>query len=236
MDHENTFTRARIGYSCICNGPGSAQQELADISTVRSQERPEAETASANIDVPLDRGAAYTRALSRITMGDAEGALPDLDRILELDPSNSRGLLSRAKAYAMLGESDAAKADLEIIRMLNTVGPEAQSALHQLGELAIQEGDMYEAERNYERLVQIAPKDALAFCNLGIKASHTNGYDALADLDTSIADPTIAKAHLHRAILLLRHGRRDEACAAVMLQAREMGDPTVGQLLFLNCQ
>ena len=216
---------------------GSAQQELAGISTVRSQERPEAEAASANIDVPLDRGAAYTRALSRITMGDAEGALPDLDRILELDPSNSRGLLSRAKAYAMLGESDAAKADLEIIRMLNTVGPEAQSALHQLGELAILEGDMYEAERNYERLVQIAPKDALAFCNLGIsKASHTNGYDALADLDTSIAlDPTIAKAHLNRAILLLRHGRSDEACAA-MLQAREMGDPTVDQLLFLNCQ
>ncbi len=170
-------------------------------------------------------------------MGDAEGALTDLDRILELDPTNSRGLLSRAKAYAMLGESDAAKADLEIIRMLNTIGPEAESALHQLGELAIQDGDMYEAERNYDRLVQIAPKDALAFCNLGItKASHTNGYDALSDLDTSIAlDPTIAKAHLHRAIILLRHGRNDEACAA-MLQAREMGDPTVDQLLFLHCQ
>mgnify|MGYP003376637034 CR=1 FL=1 len=56
------------------------------------------------------------------------------------------------------------------------------------------------------------------------------------DLDTSIAlDPTIAKAHLHRAIILLRHGRNDEACAA-MLQAREMGDPTVDQLLFLHCQ
>ncbi|HQV53243.1 MAG: hypothetical protein IPF95_14930 [Flavobacteriales bacterium] len=216
---------------------GSAQQELAGISTLRSQERPEAEPASVTIEAPLDRGAAYNRAISRITMGDAEGALTDLDRILELDPTNSRGLLSRAKAYAMLGESDAAKADLEIIRMLNTIGPEAESALHQLGELAIQDGDMYEAERNYDRLVQIAPKDALAFCNLGItKASHTNGYDALSDLDTSIAlDPTIAKAHLHRAIILLRHGRNDEACAA-MLQAREMGDPTVDQLLFLHCQ
>lgn len=216
---------------------GSAQQELAGISTVRSTERPEAGSlANGTTEASLDRGALMTRAISRINLGDAESALTDLDRILEVDPSNSNGLLNRAKAYAMLGENDAAKADLEIIRMLYTIGPEAESALRQLGDLAFLEGDLYEAERNFERLVQIAPMDALAFCNLGIaKASHTNGYEALADLDTAIAlDPTIAKAHLHRAIILLRLGRKDEACAA-LLQAREMGDQTVEQLLFLNC-
>jgi Flp pilus assembly protein TadD len=212
---------------------------LAGLSALRTSDHARAERSFTNAvaERPDDARAWYYRGVNRLTMGDATGAIADLDRMLALDPGNGNGLLRRAEAHLMTGAADAATTDLKTALAHYPDGPVAEHALLQLGHQAILKGDFATANGHFDHLVSIAPDNALGRCNRGIAlaAVHADA-EALGELDRALElDPTLEQAHVHRAIVLLRNGRKPEACAALQ-RAHVLGDTSVEEMLLIYCE
>ncbi len=212
---------------------------LAGLLALRTSDHVRAERSFSNAvaERPDDVRAWYYRGVNRLTMGDATGAIADLDRMLALDPGNGNGLLRRAEAHLLSGYAEAGIADLGAALKHYPDGPVAEHALLQLGHQAILRGDFTTANGYFDHLVSIAPDNALGRCNRGIALAAVNAdAAALADLDRALElDPTLEQAHVHRAIVLLRNDRKAEACAA-LFSVRALGDTSVDELLLIYCE
>lgn len=212
---------------------------LAGLSALRTSDHARAERSFTHVvaERPDDIHAWYYRGVNRLTMGDAIGAIADLDRMLSLDPGNGNGLLRRAEAHLLSGSTEAGIADLNSALQHYPDGPVAEHALLELGNQAILRGDFASASRHFDHLVSIAPGNALGRCNRGIALAAV-GADAaaLTELDHAVElDPTLEQAHVHRGIVLMRNDRKTEACSA-LLQARALGDTSVDEMLLIYCE
>jgi tetratricopeptide (TPR) repeat protein len=94
--------------------------------------------------------------------------------------------------------------------------PNHSEALHLLGLIALNAGDPREAVRLITRAIEIAPRNAIAFCNRGSAQQLLADFGrALNDYDCAIAtDRDFAEAHLNRGMLLQRLGRHEAALAS----------------------
>lgn len=186
---------------------------------------------------PADERAWYYRGVSRIGTGDAEGALRDLDRMLQLVPNDPHGLLRRAEAYELLGEVAAARRDLNALLLRSTNGPAAEQALEMLGGYAMREGDLYTALKHYDAWVEASPHDARALAYRGAVLGTMGRYnEAAIDLDLSLdRDPGLTMALAARAENFLRQGRKQEACHDLQ-QALMLGDRSVEERLLIHCE
>jgi len=234
----NTILSALLLPTMAMAQPGGDEM-LVGLSALRTADHARAEHSFTNAvtERPDDARAWYYRGVNRLGMGDPNGAIADLDRMLALDPGNGNGLLRRAEAYLMTGYSEAALADLRTVLTYYPEGPVAEHALLELGHQAILKGDLNTAKAHFDHLVSIAPENALGRCNRGITLAALGADEAaLADLDLALAlDPTLERAHTHRAVVLLRNGRRAEACAALQ-RAHVLGDTSVEEMLLIYCE
>ena len=105
-----------------------------------------------------------------------------------------------------------------------------------LKHIAMEEKDLPSALMHYERLVRIAPHNALAWCDRGIARNQLHDDDgAIADLEKAIElDPTLDQAYVHLAVVLFRQDRKQEGCYALH-QAHDLGDRTVEELMLVHC-
>jgi tetratricopeptide (TPR) repeat protein len=211
---------------------------LAGLSALRKDDHRAAEEAFTRaVDrTPDDLRTWYYRGVNRLLAGDAQGALSDLDRALVLVPNDAHSLLRRAEAHAALGSVAAARKDLNALLEHQPNGPAAEHALLSLGNFAMAEGDLRRAHVYYDQLVRIAPHNPLALADRGITlAALERDAEALEDLDLALErDPSLAQAHAHRGIILLRLGRRQEACHAFH-EAHAWGDRSVEEMLLVHC-
>lgn len=211
---------------------------LAGFTALRKADHRAAEEAfSKAVDrAPDDARTWYYRGVSRLGAGDAEGALLDLDRTLTIAPDDAHALLRRAEAHVQLGSVAAARRDLHAVLAFQPNGPAAEEALMALGRHALAEGDLRGAHTHFDALVEIAPHDANALAERGIvRAALGRDTEALDDLEAALdRDPGIAAAHTHTAIVLLRMGRKQEACHALH-EAHALGDRSVEEMLLIHC-
>jgi Flp pilus assembly protein TadD len=185
---------------------------------------------------PDDLRTWYYRGVNRLAVGDIKGALHDLDRVIELSPTDAHGLLRRAEARAQAGSVADARRDLNTLLLHQPTGPAAEQALEALGKFALAEGDMPGAHAHFDALVQIAPYSATALADRGVtRVALGREVEALADLELALdRDPTLSAAHAHIGIILLRQGRKQEACHA-LFAAHSLGDRSVEELLLVHC-
>jgi Flp pilus assembly protein TadD len=146
------------------------------------------------------------------------------------------GLLRRAEVNRALGENNVAKSDLYRVVGVSRTRPTTEHALFELGDIAMQENDLPAALSHYERLVNIAPDNAMAWCDRGIALSVVRDDDrAIADLEKAIEmDPALDKAYATLATVYFRQDRKQEACYALQ-QARELGYFSVHEMPLNNC-
>src|SRR5207253_7691743 len=86
--------------------------------------------------------------------GDLAGARAELDAALERAPTNLFLLLSRGNLAARAGDKKAALADYErAVHLKSTNVP----ALYQYGLALLEDGQVAEAARTFDRLVELAP-------------------------------------------------------------------------------
>ncbi len=210
-----------------------AQYSTGDLAGVEAKADDQRTPAPSIAEAATDH---YNLAMERLQAGDARGALADLDRAITLQPRDAFALLSRSEAYFNLGENERAIADLWNILGIQTRGPVAEQALLRLGQNAMENSDPRSAEILFDRYVKIAPYEALPLCHRGIAraALHQNDL-ALEDLERAIElDPMLDKAHVNKAIILLRMGFRQEGCASLQ-QAHDLGDLSTQQMLLIHC-
>lgn len=212
---------------------------LAGMAALRKQDHVKAEESftKAVSAAPDDMKTWYYRAVNRMGMGDMGGALKDLDRALALDPADAHSLLRRAEVKARMGAEHSAMADLHHLLSTRPTGPAAEHALLHLGHFAMGRKDYLAAKAHYDRLIAIAPYNAIGWCDRGIAlAAMRLDDEALSDLDRAIAlDPTLDQAHVQRALVLLRMDRKQDACEALHT-AHQMGNASVEELLLIHCE
>ncbi|HRH70896.1 MAG TPA: tetratricopeptide repeat protein [Flavobacteriales bacterium] len=178
----------------------------------------------------------YYRAVNRMVIGDNDGALEDLDHLIGMEPGDVHAMLRRAEVYRIKGDDRSANADLYRVLGLHHNGPAAEHALFELGRIAMEEKDLPNALAHYDRLIAIAPYNALAWCDRGIARNVLRDDDkAILDLEKAIdLDPTLDQAYVNLAIVLFRQDRKQEGCHALQ-QARDLGDRTVEELMMVHC-
>ncbi len=212
---------------------------LAGMSALRKQDHVKAEESftRAVATAPDDMKTWYYRAVNRIGMGDLGGAMKDLDRALALDPADAHSLLRRAEVKARMGAEHSAMADLLHLLSARPTGPAAEHALLHLGHFAMGRKDYLSAKAHYDKLIAIAPYNALGWCDRGVALSAMLQDDeALADLDRALElDPTLDQAQLQRAMVLLRMDRKQDACEALHA-ARQLGNRSVDEMILIYCE
>ncbi len=211
---------------------------LAGVSAMRKADHTTAAVAldKAVAEAPANGRTWYYRAMNKMAAGDNDGALRDLDHLLEMEPRDVHALLRRAEVHQVRGEN--AKATTDLYRVLGTTpkSPAAEHALTELGRMAVMKNDLPAALGHYDRLVELAPDNATAWCERGIVRSFVHDDDnAASDLEKAVElDPALNKAYGTLAVVYFRQGRKQEGCHALQ-QARDLGDHSVEELLLLRC-
>lgn len=211
---------------------------LAGLTAMRIDDRPQAEAAfTIAVDrAPDDLRTWYYRGVNRLAVGNAEGALADMERVLELAPDDAHGLLRHAEAQAMLGATAEARLDLARLLEVQPTGPAAEQALETLGGFSLAEGDLRGAYAHFDRMVGIAPYSAQALARRGsVLAALGRDVEALEDLELAVdRDASLSVAYAEIGVVLINMGRKQEACHA-LYQAHSMGERSVEEMLMVHC-
>lgn len=211
---------------------------LAGLSALKKSDHASAAMAfdRAITEAPTNGKAWYYRAVNRLVLGDHDGALHDLDHLLVLEPRDAHAMLRRAEVYRIKGDLRMAKTDLYRVLGVHANGPAAEHALLELGRMSLAENDLPSALGHYDRLVEIAGYNAMAWCDRGIVLSLLRDDErAIADLEKAVElDPTLDQAYFQLAVVLFRQDRKQEACYALQ-QAHDLGDRSVEELMLVHC-
>ena len=159
-----------------------------------------AERHGYNRPLPLGYGNAeyYLRkgneALQR---GDAEGAIADFDRVLELKPDFAEAYNTRGNAKSDLDEHSGAMADYARTIELK---PDYAEAYYNRGNAKANLGDYSGAMADYDQAIELKPDLAVAYNNRGmVKFILGEPCSAMADYDRAIElKPDDAKAYNDR--------------------------------------
>lgn len=233
-----TFTLCALALSLSFHLAAQDDALLAGMTALKKADHTAAAAAfdKAVTEAPNNAKTWYYRAVNKMAMGDNDGALTDLDHLLNLEPRDVHAMLRRAEVHRVRGDEEKARMDLHRVLGTHANGPAAEHALFELGRLAMEEQDLPTALGHYDRLVSIAAYNAMAWCDRGIARSLAHDDErAVADLEKAIEmDPTLDKAYGALAVVYFRQDRKQEGCHALQ-QARDLGDRTVEELLLLRC-
>jgi cellulose synthase operon protein C len=185
---------------------------------------------------PKLRDAWYLRALTREGSQDYAGALEDLGKVLELEPTHWEAVAARARLFREVGQLERARAEYESILKKESEHLRARLALAALGyqtqgrlaeslqELRALAADVsrFSAQEQAEILVHLAAAE---------RASDNRPAAGKAAQDALARAPGDVAAHLQ--LLLLAIDQRDEAGAEQQLAAvsGKLGDPAMEKLL-----
>jgi len=211
---------------------------LAGISTnTRTERIPMSAFEIPVAEAPNDATPWYDRAEARAAIGDTEGAMKDLDRVSSLEPLDTYAMLLRAQIHKENGDDRMATNELYRILGLQPNGSVAEVALLELGRIAMDRNELPSALDHFSRLVNIAPYNALAWCERGRAFSALlNDESAINDLQKALdLDPELDQAYANLAAIYFRQGRKQEGCFALH-QAHYLGDRSVERLLLVHCE
>ncbi|MFM7651730.1 MAG: tetratricopeptide repeat protein [Vulcanococcus sp.] len=164
---------------------------------------------------PQDAAAWSNRGNVRLVLGDAEGAITDQERAMQLDPDNPDPHLNRGTAEEALARWDAAEADYRWIleRDAEAGRPPEASALYNLGNVQGSRGDWSAARGSFVAAADARPGFAMARSSAALAAFELGDLDAAeTELRRLIRRyPLFADARAALTALLWRCGASGEA-------------------------
>jgi tetratricopeptide (TPR) repeat protein len=141
--------------------------------------------------------------------GEYGAALTEFKKVIELDPTNFQGYVSRAVVYIKMGKPDLALVDVnEALRL----DPKNADALSVRGIMYSSEGDWDKALADSNAAIALEP-NSLHYNNRGFAYNNMNDYDrAIADLNEAIRlNPKSAWAYKNRAVSYEKKNQLKEA-------------------------
>jgi len=164
---------------------------------------------------PQDAAAWSNRGNVRLALGDAEAAIADQSRAMQLDPDNPDPHLNRGTAEEALQRWDAAEADYRWIleRDAEAGRPADASALYNLGNVMGSRGDWEAARSRFSAAAEARPGFAMARSSAALAAFQLGDLDAAeTELRRLIRRyPLFADARAALTALLWRRGASGEA-------------------------
>jgi soluble lytic murein transglycosylase len=151
----------------------------------------------------------YTVADARAAAGDLDGALTELDFVVQADPTDPEPLLEQAR---LLGDYGAVSRALEVYRQVREQFPEhpaAGEAYWQAGLLLENQGHTDEAVAQYAALLEQYPAHSrapLARFHAGLLRYRQGQFAAAADLLDGETGGGLSRAALWRGLALARIG------------------------------
>jgi tetratricopeptide (TPR) repeat protein len=144
---------------------------------------------------------------------DMSKALQAAEDLLQIDPNNLTGHLTRSAALLSLGSAAKAREELGLIARLYPQNPDAR---YQIGVMAWQDKDYKKAEQVFTALNHDSPNDPRGLFGITeTMAAQNRLNDAIKEMDKAIAaDPARTDLLLARANFYVRAQRYDEAIAA----------------------
>lgn len=187
------------------------------------------------------------RAFSYSGLGEYEKAIADLDKAIELDPTDLASYTDRGKVKIKLNDLQSAKNDFEFILTIDSIGEQGEAALYYLGDIAYQLGQYEESITYYDKLIILAPKDYEAFFNRAVDKGLIMDFEgAILDYSHAIKiKPDYSEAYANRGVvkinMLTAKGnihptleQTEDGCTD-LLKAKKMGDQTVEDLILIYC-
>src|SRR5204863_2680405 len=149
------------------------------------------------------------RALARQGLSDFAGAVADLTRVLELDPSCTRAYFMRARARELAGDAAGAKADREI-GMRRDPTDETGWVARGVARLAT---DLPGALADFERALECNPRSLAALQNKAhVLGRAGRNEEAAQTLDRAVElFPDFVPSRAGRGVYHARLGRRAAA-------------------------
>jgi tetratricopeptide (TPR) repeat protein len=157
---------------------------------------------------PGDADAQADLALSKMQDGDGEKAAVAVQTALKLDPKNKKALFADAELKLAHGDAAGGKASLEA---LIAAGGDGYDARIRLAKLAVQAGDMADAEKQVLKAKQLDPERSEPYAVIGeAYFKHNREDDALHELEQYVMIEQMDYAPVKKLVTKL-YGRKDWA-------------------------
>lgn len=164
------------------------------------------------VNAPNNPDALHIAGLSRLQMGDPQGALPLLEnatRVKKLDGGIANSL---ALAHLALGNVKLAAKTLEPLARKNKL---SAAGLSTLGDCRLRQGDPIKAKACFEKALKLQPNLSAALVNLGEALKHAGDLPAAIEHYKSVtaAHPAIPSALRNLGLALLDAERFEDSIA-----------------------
>lgn len=180
--------------------------------------------------------------------GEYKQAVPYFTKAIEIDSLDPATYTDRGLAYAYHGDNMNAIQDFYQVLKLDSVGGQAEAAYYWLGRVASSEMDNEMAIVFYSKMLNLVSTDAEGYFLRGTaKSNIMDSEGAIADFDLAIKyRPNYMEAYANRGVSkvnLVPVAQKldkklkclEDPCAD-FLKAKELGDTTVDDMIYLYCK
>jgi tetratricopeptide (TPR) repeat protein len=175
-------------------------------------------------------------------------AISNFTQAIEMDSTNAASFTDRGLAYAYKKDYDHAIIDFLKVLSIDSTAKQAEAAYYYLGKIKSLQFKNEEAIQYLNRLIELVPTDAEAYFLRGVAKSNMMDIDgSIADYDLAIKyRPNYMEAYANRGVQKMNKipvsekiGKKikciEEPCKD-LLKAKELGDDSVNDLIFLYCK
>jgi tetratricopeptide (TPR) repeat protein len=180
--------------------------------------------------------------------GEYDSAIVCFDQAIEIDSLDPSSFTDRALAYSYKKDYSNAIKDFEHVLTLDSTGQQAEAAYFYLGKINMLTFENEAAIPYFDGLIELVPTDAEAYFLRGTAKSNIMDSDgAIADFDEAIElRPNYMEAYANRGVQKInklpveqKTGKNikciEDPCSD-LLKAKELGDTSVEDMLFLYCK
>jgi tetratricopeptide (TPR) repeat protein len=187
------------------------------------------------------------RAFSYNGLDDFKNSIPDLDKAIELDPTDLASYTDRGKTKAYTNDLAGAKKDFLHILTEDSVDEQGQAAFYYLAKIEYKLGNFSSSIAYYDKIISLITNDPELYFNRGAaKGMLMDSEGSIKDYDKAIVlNPNYMEAYANRGVakinLLTTKGniqptkaQTSDACTDLK-KARQLGDKSVDDMIFVYC-
>ncbi len=170
------------------------------------------------------------------------------NKAIEIDPLDPASYTDRALTYSYKKDYEKAIIDFYNVLKLDSTGKQSEAAYYYLGKIKMLQGKNEEGIKYFDKLLDIVSTDAEAYFLRGTAKSNIMDIEgSIKDLDLAIKyNPNYMEAYANRGVQKINKipvnekiGKKIDCLkdpCADLLKARQMGDKTVDDMIFLYCK
>lgn len=180
--------------------------------------------------------------------GKYDDAIVCFDQAIEIDSLDPASYTDRALAYSFKNDYPRAIKDFQHVLSLDSLGDQAEAAFFYLGKIKMLTDDNEAAIPYFDKLIELVPTDAEPYFLRGTAKSNIMDSDgAIADFDKAIElRPNYMEAYANRGVQKINKLSVEQKTAknikciedpcADLLKAKELGDESVEDMIYLYCR